>query len=187
MIASDDELPQNFDYWYQFYRNLFPKITINDIDKFKSSYIDSKEEYEDVIDSYNNYRGSMKTMKEVLMFVEDDDDEMRIIGIIDKAIKEKVIKPYPNYQKYREGAVKSTKRRKMSSKSAKESNESLVQAILSSKSNKSSSILSSIMSKYGEDEDGFEDIPDDEFEALQRKVVNQKASSSSSKPAARRK
>jgi len=165
-----DESSRDFDSWYEYFRNLFPKITVSDIDKYGKTYVGSQEEVVDVIAAYEQHSGNLKKIMECAIFAEDG-EEARICKIIDTAIAQKALTSTKQYKATRV-SVEDVKKRKRPAKKSNE--ESLEQLILSRNARSStSSALSSIFEKYGGDKKGKmdDDIPDDEFEALQKKIT----------------
>lgn len=165
-----EETSRDFDSWYEYFRNLFPKVTVSDIDKYGKTYIGSEEEETDVIAAFKQHSGDLKKIMECVLFAEDG-EEARICKIIDAAIAQKVLASTKKYKATRVSAEDAKKRKKPANKS---SEESLEQLILSRNARSStSSALSSIFEKYVGDKKGKldEDIPDDEFEALQKKIT----------------
>lgn len=170
-----EESSGDFDTWYDYFRNLFPKITVSDIDKFGKTYIGSEEEEADVIAAYEQHTGDLKKIMECVIFAEDG-EEARICEIIDAAIAKKELASTKKYKATRVSVEDAKKKRKKPTK--KSSEDSLEQLILSRNGRSStSSALNSIFEKYGGDKKGKldEDIPDDEFEAIQKKITNKKS------------
>eukprot|EP01040_Poterioochromonas_malhamensis_P011773 gene11773-12845_t len=91
---------KNFDFWNEYFRNLFPKLTVSAIEKFAKEYIGSKEEENDLINAYEKYDGNCVKMMEVIMFAELG-EEQRIVHRIDHFIEEGRIKKTKAYDKNR--------------------------------------------------------------------------------------
>mmetsp|Transcript_33905 Transcript_33905/g.58234 ORF Transcript_33905/g.58234 Transcript_33905/m.58234 type:complete len:253 (-) Transcript_33905:104-862(-) len=160
---------QDFDTWYQYFRDLFPKITVADIEKFSETYVGSEEEVTDVVAAYEQHSGDLKKIMECVILAEDG-DEPRICGIIDAAIERKELTSTKKYKATRVSPEDAKKKRRRPNKKARE--ESLEQLILS-KSNRTttSATFNNIFEKYGGKEAKEVDIPDDEFEALRKNVT----------------
>lgn len=86
-IDDNDINNDDFQSWYDYYRNLFPKINISDIDKFSKNYKNSIEEINDIKQAYEKYNGNFKNIMESVLLAEIE-DELRICTIIDKCIVE---------------------------------------------------------------------------------------------------
>lgn len=98
---NDDEMhsnEQNFEFWNQYFRNLFPKLTISAIEKFAKEYIGSEEEKIDIVKAYENTDGNCMKMMELIMFAEDG-EEQRIIKTIDELMAQKRIHSTAKYEK----------------------------------------------------------------------------------------
>jgi DnaJ family protein C protein 9 len=112
LIENDDEenyneesAEQNFQFWNEYFRRLFPKLTISQIEKFGKDYIGSKEEQLDILNAYEKCHGNSIKMMELIMFMEDG-EEQRLIKIIDHLIEEKKVSSNSNYIKSREKLLK---------------------------------------------------------------------------------
>lgn len=194
---------ENFDFWYRYFRNLFPAINIQDIDDFSKEYIGSAEETRDILSSYERCAGDVSKAMEYVMFAEEGQEE-RVIAVIDKAIAEKAVKKYPAYTKKREellskvsarrdyakGGKKSSSRgistetleeatkRKSKKQKQEEDHNELMLAMLTKRSNgggESSKMLGKIFQKYGDEPD----ISDKDFEAARKRLNNADSTGSS--------
>ena len=94
--GSDDN--KSYDEWYDYFRNLFPKLTIKQIEKFTTDYKNSEEEELDIINAYNTYNGNFKKMMQVILLSENEDIP-RFKKIINQAITDKKIKLNNNWKK----------------------------------------------------------------------------------------
>ncbi|GAB6031892.1 DnaJ sub C member 9 [Chamberlinius hualienensis] len=88
---DDEETPERD--WNDYWRLLFKKITVEDIEKFKKGYQGSKEEIADVKEAYKRFEGDMDKIMECVPCFELE-DEPRIRQILLNLIKEKVIPKY---------------------------------------------------------------------------------------------
>jgi len=108
----DDEsgiLEENRD-WDSYWRMLFKKVTIADIEKFKGEYRFSDAEKNDVITAYVQCEGNMDLMLEMIpcSIVEDD---IRFKQIVDEKIKNGEVVQYEAFEK--ENSKSRNKRRKL--------------------------------------------------------------------------
>lgn len=181
-----DEVSQEFDFWYDYFRDMFPGLTAKKIDAFSSKYKGSEEESQDVINAYIKYKGNMKKIMECVMLVEEG-DEGRICGIIDIAIAGEQIDMLSAYAKVRDQLISKSGNQTKKRKSKTRDDESDLASLILNKnkgSSKSStsSTMGRIMSKYGVEKndlmDGGDDydIDDEAFMATQAKVVAKAAS-----------
>ncbi|CAD8116682.1 unnamed protein product [Paramecium sonneborni] len=92
MIEGMDE----FKNAYEFYRNLYPKISKEDIDKYELKYRFSKEEENDLIQFYNKNKGNVKCLLENIILSKNEDIP-RFQEFYDRMIKEKQIGDYKIY------------------------------------------------------------------------------------------
>jgi DnaJ homolog subfamily C member 9 len=86
----------SFDDWYEYYRQLFPQISLDDIAKYEMKYKGSSEEQQDVWDAYQRFSGDLKAIMESVMFAEVD-DEQRILDIIDEGFAKNILQPTPQF------------------------------------------------------------------------------------------
>ena len=60
--AERDIDEKSFDEWMSYFRQLYPKLTIDKIEKFSSSYKGGEEERGDVLGYYEKFEGNMKKL-----------------------------------------------------------------------------------------------------------------------------
>jgi DnaJ family protein C protein 9 len=133
---------------------MFPKVTVEDIDKFENEYIGSAEEKADVLDAYTKCKGEVPKMMEFIMFAEEG-QESRIIAIIDEAIAAGEVVVLSKYEASKAASLasvsggkgKSDKKRKVPK--GDQSEASLAELILSKNNNHGPSVFESILAKYG--------------------------------------
>jgi DnaJ family protein C protein 9 len=182
---EDEELSQDFTFWYEYFRGLFPKISVSDIESFSKKYIGSSEERSDVVAAYNEHDGDLKRIMEVVILAEEG-DEHRICTVIDEAISAGELKATKKYLSSRVTKETSEKRKRKAEAKGAKTEESLEQLIRSRGSGRAGapSAIQSIMEKYGSEtgnnggkskgKSSTYDIADDEFEALQKKLTSKK-------------
>uniref|UniRef100_A0A8B9SQC1 DnaJ homolog subfamily C member 9 n=1 Tax=Anas platyrhynchos TaxID=8839 RepID=A0A8B9SQC1_ANAPL len=88
--------------WQEYWRLLFKKISVKDIEDFEKTYKDSEQELADVKAAYMDFEGDMDKIMESVLCV-DYTDEPRIRKIIEKAID---LKEVPSYKAFRQRAEK---------------------------------------------------------------------------------
>lgn len=185
---------ENFDFWYQYFRNLFPKISLDDIARFETEYVGSEEERGDVLQAYNQHGGRLQHIMDSVMFAEEG-EELRIIALIDSLIEVGELvatKAYAKDKAKAQADAKDTKKtsqrkRKQAAKAA-ESEEALSALIKAQQQNRQrqASALASILSKYENDDDDDggrrgkrakkasphegDDIDEDEFQRTQQSL-----------------
>lgn len=89
-IAPSDE-DDNFDtgsfeLWTKYFANLFPKVTMEEIQQFENKYRFSEEERVDVMQAYTTYKGDMVKMMETIMLSTSEDEE-RFAEMIKKELE----------------------------------------------------------------------------------------------------
>lgn len=116
---DEDDIQQDKD-WYAYWRLLFAKVSVKDIQEFQDKYKGSEEELEDLKSAYKEFKGDMdEIMDNVLCATADDEERFR--DILLELISNKEI---PNYKKFsREKISKAAARVKKAEKEAAEAEE----------------------------------------------------------------
>jgi len=96
--------------WEDYWRVLFPQITLQDIIEFEKKYKGTEEERQDVLQTYEKFKGDMDAIMETVLCCSAD-DEPRIGSIIKEAIEKKEIEPYPAFTKETTKKKKARKQR----------------------------------------------------------------------------
>jgi len=157
---ENDPLHQNKD-WEEYWRILFPKISVKDIEEFEEKYKGSEEEREDLKKAYIDAKGDMDVILESVILASVEDEE-RFRQIIDQMINDKQIKKFKAYTSEDENAKKSRKRQ--ANKEAKEAEnarkelgldgsdaslENMILARQKSRGAQAESFLDGLAAKYG--------------------------------------
>jgi len=96
-VDTDGALEENAE-WVDYWRNLYPKVTAQAIEKFREKYQNSPEEVEDLLAAYKKYKGDMnKIMESVPCSGVDDEERFRVT--IKEAISNKKAKSYKLFVK----------------------------------------------------------------------------------------
>ena len=96
--------------WAEYWRELFPKITVKDIQEFESKYKKSEEECRDLKDAYVAHRGDMeKILENVLLATAEDEDRFR--ELLTAAIQKGELKSYKKFMNEPPSKAKARKRR----------------------------------------------------------------------------
>lgn len=170
--VNDEDTDESFKDWYDYFRNLFPKLTSEKIEKFSETYVGSEIERNDLIEAYKNFNGDMDKIMEVIIFAEIGEEE-RLCSTIDTIISFGDLQTTPAFEKFkarhRTAAGYKKKKRKITKKDD-ESNNDLATLILKNKSSRGNG-LGDIMAKYGGNvSDPFEDISDEAFQETQDRI-----------------
>ena len=173
-FLDDEESSKDFDFWYEYFRNLFPTVTVRAIDEFSSAYKGSKEEIEDVRKEYVKHKGDFDKIMQSVILAEDGDED-RIANIVDELVRKGEIESLPKYKSSLEKVKKSRKRKqsKKSESSGTGVEDDLIVAIQSKRRGTASSAMTNLLSKYGGDLEE-PDISDEAFEAARARVVSKK-------------
>ncbi|XP_042358510.1 dnaJ homolog subfamily C member 9 [Plectropomus leopardus] len=106
--------------WEDYWRLLFPKITVKDILEFESKYKGSDEERQDVIQLYVQHQGNMDAIMESAMCCSQE-DEPRLCSIIQAAIERGEVEAFPAFTQ--ESNKKKRARRKRADRERQEAEE----------------------------------------------------------------
>ncbi|XP_061857424.1 dnaJ homolog subfamily C member 9 isoform X2 [Colius striatus] len=104
--------------WQEYWRLLFKKITVKDIEEFEKKYKDSEEELADIKAAYMDFEGDMGKIMESVLCV-DYTDEPRIRKIIEKAIDSGELPSYKGFVKESKQKVTARKRKVIAAKTKK--------------------------------------------------------------------
>ncbi|XP_042674296.1 dnaJ homolog subfamily C member 9 [Centrocercus urophasianus] len=107
--------------WQEYWRLLFKKITVKDIQDFEKNYKDSEQELADIKSAYMDFEGDMDRIMESVLCV-DYTDEPRVRKIIERAIDAGKLPSYKAFVK--ESKQKTMARKRRAEKEAKEAEES---------------------------------------------------------------
>lgn len=169
----EEDLDQNFTFWYDYFRKLTPKVTLSSIEQLEKEYIGSEEEKRDVIAAYEHCGGDVAQIMESIMFAEVG-HEQRICDLLDEAIADGSIKSTKLYTKSRRQALESMPK-KVAKKQRRGGGGDDLALMIAQKQKDRASALGAIFSKYGGDEVEMEDIPDEDFARARRSVSKQSA------------
>ena len=167
-------MSEDAEHWYNYFRQLFPKVTVSAIDKFSEKYKGSEEERSDILRAFQDYGGNFERVMETVMLAEKEDEE-RIISIINDAITSGEISTTKRFETFKKKFKPTTKSHPSKKKS--ESENALLEKLITKRQKQSTNIFESIMKRYGGDadiSDPFEDIPDEEFEKTRDQIENRK-------------
>lgn len=102
----DEESDSAFD-WVDYWRSLFKKITIEDIQNYEKDYIGSEMELKDVKRAYIDGKGDMDYMFEMVPFINCESED-RIMEAVKKMIEDGEV---PEYKSFTEEPKKKKDRR----------------------------------------------------------------------------
>ncbi|RYG69283.1 hypothetical protein EON64_03130 [archaeon] len=172
-MLNSYETSESYQFWFNYFRNLNPKVTIESIEDFAKTYVGSEEEENDLINAFETYEGDLGKIMEVIMFAEEG-SEQRIVDTLEQFIKQGKIKKNNTFsqssQKILAASRKSSKKRKSKSKGVDGEGMSDLALMIAQKQQSRAAGLASIFAKYGGEEEG-EELSEEEFQQAQRKAM----------------
>ncbi|XP_076891113.1 chaperone protein dnaJ 6-like [Bidens hawaiensis] len=168
-----------------FFRSMYKKVTEADIEEFEVSYRGSESEKTDLIDLYKKCKGHMSMLFCSMLCSDPKLDSHRFKDILDDAISAGELKSTKAYQKWAKQVSDTNPptnplRRKETSK--KESNDlyAIISQRQSERKTRLDSMFSSLVSKYGGEQQSSEPT-EEEFEAARQKIEGRKGSRKSNR------
>lgn len=161
---TEDDI--NIENAYSYYRDIFPKITVEDIEAYKLRYIDSDEEIEDIIDFYNQNKGSMTNLLSWIPFSENT-DIVRLVSKIEKLIQDGTLEPF---HKFSSTKAKVKKIKQSTEKELNEAKSSLddIASIIKARQHQRSNLINNQLT------DKANEISEEDFLATQAKIIKRK-------------
>ena len=162
---------ENFKDWYDYFRNLFPALTLTKIKDFSVSYIGSEEERQDIVDAYLRFDGNLTKIMSVVMLAEVGEEE-RLCATIDSIISFGDLVSSKEYElskvKVTSNSLKPKKNKRKSTKVTDTSEADLAAMMLANRSSRGNG-MAAIMAKYGEKASN-DDISDAAFLETQNRI-----------------
>jgi DnaJ homolog subfamily C member 9 len=163
--VDEEDIGENFNDWYDYFRNLFPALTISRIEDYSKSYIGSEEERQDVIDAYGKCQGDLTQIMNMVMFAEVGEEE-RLCATIDSIIAFGDLVTTKKYESSKSKVMKaSMKPKKIKRKVEKDDSAAEADLIALISSNRASrgSGMASILAKYSSADMVDPDVPEEAF------------------------
>lgn len=91
VIDGEDLLGQDGASFEAYFRELFQRVRMEDIDAFKAAYVGSVEEYEDILAAYRQRKGNIEAIMDDVFFGDGEGSFDRFSAIIKRAIAKGVI------------------------------------------------------------------------------------------------
>lgn len=91
VVDGEDLLGQEGASFEAYFRELFQRVRLEDIEAFKATYIGSVEEYEDILSSYRKRSGNIEAIIDDVFFGDEEGALDRFSAIIQRAISKGVI------------------------------------------------------------------------------------------------
>jgi DnaJ family protein C protein 9 len=92
----DDSLDIDLQSTYEYFKNVYPTITKNDIESFSKKYPGSDMERDDLINYYNENSGDLTKLLEWIP-LSTNNDKQRYLDIFEELIEQKFIKKTKKY------------------------------------------------------------------------------------------
>ena len=164
----------DIDNTYDYYREIYPRLKIEDIDNFSIKYRGSDMEKEDLINFYNENNGDITLLLESIPLSRNDDVD-RLIKVYEDLIKKKKIKKFDLFNKSKSN-IKLLDENEDEKKEAEDTlNDLRHQIMLNHKKRSDNNYFDKLTKKYVNcDDEFYEDIDDEEFKKIQNEIKNKK-------------
>jgi DnaJ family protein C protein 9 len=113
---------ESFEFWDNYFRSLFPKVTVEGIQAFSALYKGSTgengsehNERQDILDAYVQYEGNFSHIMESVILAEEEDEE-RITSVISAAIESGEVEAYLAFDEHLASLMNASGGKKKSSK-----------------------------------------------------------------------
>ncbi|XP_028279390.1 dnaJ homolog subfamily C member 9 [Parambassis ranga] len=110
VVDEDSDILTQDRCWEDYWRLLFPKITVQDILEFEKNYKGSDEERKDLIQLYMQHEGDMDVITASALCCTQE-DEPRLCSIIQAAIQSGEVKAFPAFTKESEKKKRARRKR----------------------------------------------------------------------------
>ena len=163
----------DIDNTYNYYREIYPRLKIEDIENFSIKYRESDMEKEDLINFYNDNNGDITLLLEAIPLSRNNDVE-RFIKIYEDLIKKKKIKKFDLFIKSKRN-IKLLDEDEDEKKEAEDTLNDLKQQImLNHKKRGDTNFFDNLLKKYGNENEYYEDINDEEFNKIKEEIKGKK-------------
>ncbi|KAL9240129.1 hypothetical protein vseg_014386 [Gypsophila vaccaria] len=168
-----------------FFRTVYKKVTVADIEEFEANYRGSDSEKTDLINLYKECKGNMNRLFCSMLCSDSHLDSHRFKDILDEAIASGELKEFKSYKKWAKEVSKMKpptnplKRRKKSSKSSEPDLFAIISQRKNDRKDRFDSMFNSMIAKYGGQ--GSSEPTEEEFEAAQKKLQSKKGSRKSNR------
>ena len=124
---------------YEYWRQVFPGVTPSDEEAFRANYLDSEEEYNDVLTAFNETQGDLFLMMKDVLFFSTPETAERDAGMVEKLIKDGKITDKALIAKFRKSVPTAAAKLKAFQEEQEKQYEAL-QAIAKSKATKNGKV-----------------------------------------------
>ena len=165
VILDDDSLNSDAN-WMEYWRCLFPEVTLSDINDYLKKYIGSEEELADLKKIYLQYEGNMDSICESMIGFEEERTRSMIQKLIDKKevpafdkfVNEPKEKKERRLKKAESEAKEAKKAERARKKAKKDKVDDLVNAIQSRHETEFNSLIDRLAAKYGNEKGDQEEL-----------------------------
>ncbi|XP_074306962.1 chaperone protein dnaJ 6-like [Silene latifolia] len=185
-VVDDDDLAGDaVNDLQSFFKTVYKKVTVADIEEFEANYRGSDSEKNDLINLYKEYKGNMKRLFCSMLCSDAHLDSHRFKDILDEAIASGELKEFKAYKKWAKEVSKMKpptsplKRRKKSSKNSDSDLFAIISQRKNDRKDKFDSMFNSMIAKYGGESSS--EPTEEEFEAIQKKLESKRGSRKSSR------
>lgn len=186
-VVDDDDLAGNVVQNLQkFFRAMYKKVTVADIEEFEANYRGSDSEKKDLISLYKKYKGNMKRLFCSMLCSDPRLDSHRYKDILDEAIASGELKEFKSYKKWAK-EVSETKpptsplKRKKKSKKSDSDLYAIISQRRTERKDRFDSMFNSLVEKFGGQGTSESEPTEEEFAAAQKKLENKLSSKKSRK------
>ena len=163
---DNERAPIDLDVTYNYYRLIYPRIKVEDIDNFSEKYRNSKEEENDLIEFYNTNKGNISDILECIPLSTNNDVD-RFINIYDRLINQGILKKYKKYEKSKNN-INLLESDDFEEKDAENQLDDLQKQIILRQQNRNND-LQMFASKFGVDLNNMPDIDEKKFKNKRKK------------------
>lgn len=186
-IVNDEDLAgETVQNLHNFFRTMYKKVTVEDIEEFEANYRGSDSEKKDLINLYKECRGNMKRLFCSMLCSDPKLDSHRFKDILDEAIATGELKEFKAYKKWAKEVsemkppTNPLRRREKSKKKLDSDLYAIIAKRRDKRKDKFDSMFSSFVAKYGGQGSSSEPT-EEEFEAAQKRLETKRASKKSRK------
>jgi DnaJ family protein C protein 9 len=123
---------ESFEFWDNYFRSLFPKVTVEGIQAFSALYKGSTgengsehNERQDILDAYVQYEGNFSHIMESVILAEEEDEE-RITSVISAAIESGEVEAYLAFDEHLASLMNASGGKKKKSSKKKQKREASI-------------------------------------------------------------
>lgn len=165
----------DLDNTYQYYRLIYPKIKLEDIDSYAKKYRGSEMEKEDLVNFYNDNNGNIMNILMEIPLSRNEDVE-RFIIFYDEEIKSGRLKKRKKYTSSKNNIILLEEDEDESNEAESEMLKLQQQIMLNKQKRNNDDYFLKLAKKYGNEDEynKYNDIDEKEFKQIQKKLKKKK-------------